>query len=217
LPPFQNKSYEQYSPKGEFLQAGIDVSVVATDDLIYGKIVARLLLWEIFKQRAYLINTNVKYLYDEVAGVSLWLKQYEDGEFADKLERINRKIQEDFAKLREATEKSQKTGSAKPDFGVDYLHYADEILLEVFNLMSRLGWSPVSKTKIATLLQDQSFKDDIEEAMGTIEKSDIEEQKQTIQQFVAQEVVEGASQSLSNELMNPSLTVEGGNNPSNSL
>ena len=207
--PFQSKAYENYAPKGEFLQSGIDVSVVATDDLIYGKIVARLLLWEVMKQRAYLINTNPKYLYDEIAGVSLWLKQYEDGEFADKLERINKKIQEDYTRLKVEAEKIVTSGSGKQAVVLDYLRYSDEILIEIFNLMSRLGWSPISKTKIATLLQDSAFKKDIEDAMGTIENADMEEQKQTMMAFVTQELVEGVQPSLSGEMNNPSLEAKG--------
>jgi len=203
--PFQSKSFENYAPKGEFLQSGIDVSVVAVDDLIFGKIITRLLLWEVMKSRAYLINSNPKYLYDEVAGISLWLKQYEDDEFANKLEKINERIQKEFAVFRETSDKAVKSGTQKPEFSVDFLRYSDEILIEVFNLMSRLGWSPISKTKIATLLQDSSFKKDIEDAMGTIEKADIDEQDQVMREFVTHELVHGVPSTLSKEMENPSI------------
>jgi hypothetical protein len=186
---FQNKSFEQYAPKGEFLESGIDISMVATDDLIFGKIVTRLLLWDTMKNRAYLLNSNPKYLYDSVAGISLWLKQYEDNEFAEHLEKINNRITEEITSFRLEEEKNRKQGLQQVKIDLNYLRYSDEILIEIFNLMARLSWTPISKTKIATLLQDKVFKQEIEEAIGTIEKADMEEQKQMMQDFVVQDLI----------------------------
>jgi len=176
---WQQKNFEANIPKGEFLNSGIDISLVTQTDADYIKSSYRIFCFKIFDSRAYLINQpqgGTKYLYDMVAGVIMWLYRVADVEFTTKVTQIGN----DFKKASEAKELTQEK----------YLELADKLVIEAFNLECRLGWAPVSQSKIAVLLNDKDSEERIEAAMKLLAKSDEEDQKAFVGDMLVQQAID---------------------------
>lgn len=163
---WQQKNFEANIPKGELLQSGIDVSLVTQSDADYIKSSYRIFCFKYFDSRAYLINQTsggAKFLYDLAAGITMWLYRVADEKFTEKIS----KISDEFKKAIEDKELG-------PD---KYLDLANKLIIEAFDLECRLGWAPISQTKIAVLLNDEHSAERIDAAMQQIKISDEADQK----------------------------------------
>ena len=169
-------NFEGKTPLGQLLSSGLDVTLVANDDLAFGKVVARYLLFDLVKKRASFINSgNLKMYYDETTSLSLWMSQFEDELFSQQMN-----------KMKKLFDSNNRKGRLKSINSMEYRQMADDILLNIFALSVRLGWSPIPQNKIAIIQNDKNFEEEVKDAMKIVEESEIEEQKSELANLFAQ-------------------------------